>query len=182
MFETILGAASGGLLPALGALGGAVMRWVAARQQQAAERDKMAHELAMLEATAKIEDRRAEQRLAEMSRASEIQLAAIRAKGEADTQVEEQRALGLALQAQLAPSGNPRIDALNASVRPILTYWWCMVLYTVGKGLLVIALFADGRAPDAKTAASILMTDFDQAIVGSMLGFWFVDRALRKGR
>lgn len=164
----------------LGALGGAVMRYMTARQQQLAERDKMAHELAMLQASAAIEDRRAEQAMAQLKQASEAQLAAIRAKGDADTQVEEQRALGVALLAQLQPTGVPWIDGLNSSVRPILTYWHCLVLYTAAKTCLVLALAAAGQLGDWTAIAKVLITPFDEAIVGSMLGFWFVDRSLRK--
>jgi len=177
----LLDLSSGGVLGALGALGGAVMRYLTARQQQAAERDKMAHELSMLEASAKIEDRRAEQRLAELTQASEAQLAAIRAKGEADTQVEEQRSIGVALEAQLRPTGVRFIDALNASVRPVVTYWWCLILYTAAKAALLVALFAE-KTPTAAAVASALVTPFDQAIIGSILGFWFLDRALRRAR
>lgn len=170
------------LLGPLGAIGGAVARFVAAWQQQKAERERNAHELAMLQATAAIEDRRAEQRLVELSKASEAQLAAIRAKGDADTQVEETKALALALQAQLQPTGIRWVDALSSSVRPVTTYYWTVLLYGAAKVALVVSLFSAGQVPEAKQVAETLITPFDESIIGSILGYWFVDRSLRKGR
>lgn len=70
------------------------------------------------------------------------------------------------------------LNGINVSVRPILTYWWCIVLHTANKVLL--AAVAIQEKTGLRELAPIIYTDFDRAIVGSIIGFWFVDRALRQ--
>lgn len=70
------------------------------------------------------------------------------------------------------------LNGLNQSVRPILTYWWCVVLYTGNKAVLVTVAVQERVALSAMSP--IIYTEFDRAVVGSIIGFWFVDRALRK--
>ena len=90
----------------------------------------------------------------------------------------EMQAWADAIKGQATPSGVGWADALSASVRPVLTYWWCLVLYTAAKMIIIVsALQAD--MPLAAFAA-LLVTEFDTAIIGSLFSFWFVDRALRK--
>lgn len=85
-----------------------------------------------------------------------------------------------AAKAQATQTGNSFIDGLNASVRPVLTYWWCVILYTVHKSVLTyLALKSD--LPLDKVAGNVF-TEFDASVVASMIGFWFVDRAIRKLR
>ena len=48
---------------------------------------------------------------------------------------------------QLADSGRwylNVLNALNVSVRPVLTYWWCIVLYTAAKAILVYVAIDGG--------------------------------------
>ena len=85
-----------------------------------------------------------------------------------------------AAKAQATQTGVKFIDGLNASVRPILTYWWCVVLYTINKGVLMYLALKSN--PELSQVAGVVMTDFDAAVVASMIGFWFVDRAIRKLR
>ena len=85
-----------------------------------------------------------------------------------------------AIVGQGKPTGVPWIDALSSSVRPILTYWWCIVLYTGQKAILLYLMLTS----DA-TLASIadqVVTEFDRATIGSILSFWFLDRSLRRTR
>jgi hypothetical protein len=69
------------------------------------------------------------------------------------------------------------LNGINVSVRPFLTYWWCIVLHTGNKVLLAYIAIAE-KTPLAELSA-IIYTDFDRGVVGSIIGFWFVDRALR---
>lgn len=85
-----------------------------------------------------------------------------------------------AAKAQATQTGVKFIDGLNASVRPVLTYWWCVVLYTINKGVLMYLALKSN--PQLSEVAGVVMTDFDAAVVASMIGFWFVDRAIRKLR
>jgi len=69
------------------------------------------------------------------------------------------------------------LNGINVSVRPFLTYWWCIVLHTGNKMLLAYIAIAE-NTPLAELSP-IIYTDFDRGVVGSIIGFWFVDRALR---
>ncbi|CAB4158887.1 hypothetical protein UFOVP707_33 [uncultured Caudovirales phage] len=90
----------------------------------------------------------------------------------------EMEALVAAIQSQGKPSGVPWVDAVSSAVRPLLTIWWCLLLYTVYKGLL-IAVGVDDGLP-VKDLAPIVVDDFDRAVIGSIFSFWFVDRSLRR--
>lgn len=83
-----------------------------------------------------------------------------------------------ALKGQGAPSGIGWVDAVSATVRPVLTYWWCLLLYTANKVILVVVGLSE-RLPLAQFAPLVL-NDFDRAVVGSIIGFWFADRAIRR--
>lgn len=72
------------------------------------------------------------------------------------------------------------LNGINVSVRPFLTYWWCIVLHTGNKVLL--ASVAISESTPIKELAPIIYTDFDRGVVGSIIGFWFVDRALRANK
>jgi hypothetical protein len=85
-----------------------------------------------------------------------------------------------AAKAQATQTGIKFIDALNASVRPVLTYWWCVLLYTAHKGTLTFLALKNDLPLDQ--VAGTVFTTFDASVVASMIGFWFVDRALRKLR
>lgn len=82
-----------------------------------------------------------------------------------------------ALRAQTQVTGDKWLDRINVSVRPILTYWWCIVLYSSAKVLLAWSAYESSMG--AAEIADILITEFDRGVVGSIIGFWFVDRALR---
>lgn len=70
------------------------------------------------------------------------------------------------------------IDGLSASVRPVLTYYWCCGLY--GSAKLVYLVNAFTVATPLERYPEILISGFDQQVIGSMMGFWFMDRALRR--
>lgn len=82
-----------------------------------------------------------------------------------------------AIKGQGQMTGVPFIDALNQSVRPVVTYWW-MSLFTAYKiATIVAAIYAWSTLDDFITK---LWTAQDAGILAMILGFWFVDRALRK--
>jgi hypothetical protein len=82
-----------------------------------------------------------------------------------------------AVRAQGQITGDKWLDRLNVSVRPIITYWWCICLYTIYKSLMIWVGVTE-RLPLAQLAP-LIATDFDRGVVGSIIGFWFVDRSLR---
>ena len=82
-----------------------------------------------------------------------------------------------AIQAQAPPTGVGWVDALNASVRPVITYWW-MSLFTVWKACTVYIAFAEFVS--LQVFVDKLWTAQDAGVLAMILGFWFVDRAIRK--
>lgn len=123
------------------------------------------HEYRMTELQLKIDQARAAQALDLM-----------RVQGAIAQDAQELQAIVDAVREQARPSGVAWVDGLSSSVRPVLTYWWCMVLYTAAKIVLVI-----GAWPvEMPALAALLLTDFDRSIVASIIGFWFTDRVLRR--
>lgn len=89
------------------------------------------------------------------------------------------QALTAALEAQSRESiaAGGWVAALSASVRPVLTYWHCLIVYSAVKLAMWSAAMDTGAG--AFPALLQVYTQADSAIMGSMLGFWFVDRSLR---
>lgn len=131
-------------------------------------RDDRAHEIAMTRIQLEIDKARSEQA---------IDL--VHANAAVAAQTAEMGALVSALQDQFKPTGIRWVDALSATVRPVLTYWWCLVLYTAYKAVTILAALHGGA--DLAALAAMLATEFDRQVIGSVFSFWFVDRALRKG-
>ena len=113
------------------------------------------------------------------NRASQ-QLDLVHANAEMQDNAMDFQALMDAIKGQSVVTGIKWIDGLSSSVRPILTYWWCMVLYTSYKLVLLYSLL--NSHADLVTIAAQLITEFDRSILGSIFAFWFVDRALRKSK
>lgn len=126
------------------------------------------HELRMTELQLRIDEARAKHALDLAHAQAEIATAA----GEMDAWAE-------AIRAQSTRSGVPWVDALSSSVRPVLTYWWCLVLYTAAK-IITVIVAAQSGVPLGEFA-SIVVGEFDRMVIGSIFSFWFVDRSLRRG-
>jgi hypothetical protein len=155
------------MLELISVLGGGIFRLFPSILDFFHKKQEMDHELNLLDRQMALAKVQGEQKLAE-----------IQQQTEGDTERAWGNALTEAIKAQGAPSGIKWVDALSASVRPILTYWWAIGLYSTSKGIeIYIALLA---ATPIAAIAPILVTDFDRAVIGSVVGFWFADRALRK--
>jgi hypothetical protein len=152
-------------LELLGLLGGAVTRLLSFWAEYKKQKQDNEHELALLDRQTALEEIKHKNKITEIG-----------IQSDADIDVEWSKALSEALKP--ASSGVPFVDGLNALVRPFMTFWWCLVLYSVSKGFIIYASLQE--AMDAKQMASLVLTDFDFAVVGSILGYWFVDRGLRK--
>ena len=156
MIEQLLGPALGGMLRLL----------PEAMKIFTAKRDAD-HEYRMTLLQLEIDEVRADQ-----------QIDLVHAQGAIAADTAEMAAMVQALKAQGAASGVGWVDALSASVRPVLTFWWCLGLYTAYKAITVaVALRAEAGL---ETLAPVLVTDFDRSVVASIIGFWFTDRALRR--
>ena len=67
--------------------------------------------------------------------------------------------------------------SLSASVRPVVSYW-LLFIYTCSKCATLYMTLQSGTALAEAVRSSY--TEFDGAMLGSVLSFWFADRSLRK--
>lgn len=101
----------------------------------------------------------------------------VHAQGSVAVQTGEMQAYIEAIKGQARPSGVAWVDALNSSVRPVVTYWW-LALFTIYKGCAIVAACIDWVGLDV--FVSRIWTSHDAGVLSMILGFWFVDRAIRK--
>jgi hypothetical protein len=135
------------------------------------------HEARMLDLQMKADEQRAK---------LEVQKAEV--EGRIKMDLAEVQALIAATQAQATvfqKTGNKWLDALmvlaetaSTFVRPILTYWYCVLMYGAYKAAAFYLLLDQGG--NWKEAVTTLWTANDVAVMMSIIGFWFVDRAIRK--
>lgn len=163
------------MIELLGMLGGALVRLFPHFLGFLEKGRDLKYELARMEAEYKLETLRGANRVQE-----------IEAVGRAATDTSWADALVEALKGEsnrqpLKDTKNwwiNLLNGLNTSVRPLITYWWCIVLHT-GHKLVVISVGIQEKLPLAQFGP-LLYTDFDRGVVGSIIGFWFVDRQLRQ--
>lgn len=155
------------MLTLLSMLGGGLFRLVPFLVDFFKAKNDAEHEYRMTELQLKIDQARASQ---------QIDLA--HAQAEIAANVGEMQAWADAIKGQSTPTGVGWVDALSATVRPFLTYYWCVGLY--GSAKVIQVLVAQQAHTPLAGYVQILITEFDQQVIGSMLAFWFVDRALRK--
>ena len=120
------------------------------------------HELAIL-------DRQIEQqRLGHSQRLEEIQIAAVVAESQALYSYASH------------PTGSPRAEALQAPVRPVITYAFFLVFAVVKISALATLLQTDGI-----TMAAVLQATWDEethALFAAVMSFWFGSRQINKMR
>ena len=158
------------MIEILSLVGGAVARLAPSVLDFFKQGRDLKYELLRMDKELAMEETRAKNREAEIAAMSNFQV---------ETNWSE--AMGEAIRSQTKVTGDKWLDRINVSVRPILTYWWCIVLYTAHKMLLTVIVMT-GDHSNLLSVANVLYNDFDQAVCGSIIGFWFVDRALRKGK
>jgi hypothetical protein len=131
-----------------------------------AQRDRE-HEYRMTQLQLQIDQARAQQQLDLVHAQGAIAQAGTELQGLIDT-----------IQAQARATGIGWVDAVSSTVRPFLTFWWCVIQYTVYKSVLIWSALSV-RA-DLLTLAGIVCTEWDRGVIASMISFWFVDRSLRR--
>jgi hypothetical protein len=151
----------------LGLVAGGVFRLLPELLKHLASRRDADHEYRMIELQLRIDQARAAQALD-----------LVHAQGAMAADTAELQAWAEVVKGQGAGIGVRWVDALSATVRPVLTYWWCLVLYSTHKAVL-IGVGLSERLGLAQLAP-LLLTDFDRSVVASIIGFWFTDRALRR--
>lgn len=159
---------TGGLASLIGGvLGGAFRLGQAFLDAREKQRDRD-HELAMLRLNGEQAAAASEQKMREMGLAGDIQLAAAEVQALVD---------GVRAQANEAMAAGGWAARLSATVRPILTYL-LVLLYLGSKASAVAAAL---QAYDPVTALGRAYGPEDTAVLASILSFWFLDRAIRKG-
>lgn len=134
------------------------------------------HERLMLDLQMKADEKRAQ-----------LTMQAEEKRAETQQQIAELQAMvdAIKVQGQAAKrTGNKLIDFLlglgdflSASVRPVLTYWYCVVGYGAYKAATLYLVLQSGAS--LANAVTVLWTPNDHAVMFSIIGFWFVDRAIR---
>ena len=153
----ILGLVFGGLFR----LAPEIMKWLD-------RRDERRHELDMLEAQMQADRLRAEMAIKQIEAEAEV----ILGKAELD-------AIIAATKAQSQKTGVRWVDAINSLMRPLITFWWVIVLYTTS---MCAQFYALVWVYD-ENLVTALMTVFgapEKSMAASIVSFWFVDRALRR--
>lgn len=89
----------------------------------------------------------------------------------------EIEATGNAVVSQMTVTGIKFVDMMNFAVRPVLTYYWCLFLYTA----YLVASYIEITESGTNTVDAILQLfgDNEKSIVNSIITFWFMDRVLR---
>jgi hypothetical protein len=165
--ESLLTVASGGIW---GTLIGGLFRLVPAWFQMKDKDSERQHELAMVEAAARLEGLKAEsaQRAAQLNYQTAVDEGLLTSLTESIRQQTE-------MTASLGPGS--KVAALSASVRPIVTYW-LVLIYSVAH---FVFFFTEWKDTDSVHAAfKLVMTPDFFALVSGTINYWFLDRSLAK--
>lgn len=156
------------MIEILAMLGGGLLRLVPSLMDFFKAKRDAEHEYRMSQLQLQIDQARA---------AQQIDLA--HAQASIAMGVGEMTALQTALNAESSrPMTAGFLGWLSSSVRPVLTYWWCIGLYSAAKAIQIIVAI-DQKAQLA-AVVPLLVTEFDRSVIGAMMSFWFVDRTLTK--
>jgi len=98
-------------------------------------------------------------------------------QAEAGAEWEAMRA-AVEAQAREAAAAGGWVAKFSAAMRPMLTFYHAILLFTANKAALFYIAYAGSL--QWATAFTTIYGDFDRALVGSIVGFWFQDRALRR--
>lgn len=157
MIETLLGTIFGGAFR----MAPEILKWLD-------RKDERAHELAMFDKQLEADKQR-----------GQLAIDQINAQADASIGAAEVQAIIEATKAQAVQTGIKWVDAINSLMRPTITLWWVIVLYTAALVAQYIAVLDGGT--DFLQAILKLWGPDEKAIVASIISFWFVDRSLRKG-
>lgn len=155
MIITLLGGGLGGLL-----------RFVPEILKLFTEGKDREHEYRMTQLQLDIDKRRAT-----------LNLDLMHAQGNIQANSQDMQAYIAAIEAQAKPTGVPWVDALSASVRPVVAYWW-LTLFTVAKICLIVA--AIQHFTTIESFVSHIWTAEDAGFLSMILSFWYCDRTIRK--
>lgn len=81
-------------------------------------------------------------------------------------------------QAREARAAGGWVASFSAVMRPLLTFWHAILIYSLVK--LAGFWIAVDMGVDWRSVVEQLYTEFDRALLGSIVSFWFADRSLRR--
>ncbi len=138
------------------AIWGEVSTWLNNRQQHSQELERM-------KLQSQLDAARNEQQLASVKLQSELGIKTMEVQRDAALSQSDADAFTAAMKAASASTGVKWVDAWNGTIRPAYA--------TVALGLWVGTLAVRGWVP----------SDWDLSVMASVIGFFFADRALRRG-
>ncbi len=158
------------ILSALGGLATSLLPdlihgWLGTRQEQA----DRAQELAILRLQVEREQALGQREAA----AAAARLEEIGVQGES--------AESAALERRVATVGVGWVDALNASVRPVVTYGFFALFVGYQVVAVLAALDALGSVPSARLLAAVWSEEV-QGLFAGVMGFWFGNRSMQHAR
>lgn len=157
MIETLVGTLFGGLFR----MAPEILKWMD-------RKDERKHELAMFDKQLQADTLKGNQALEQIN----ANAAAAMGAGEIQALIE-------ATKAQAVQTGIRWVDGMNSLMRPLITFWWVIVLYTTA--LVSQYLFLIDQGSTVAEAILKLWGADEKALVASIISFWFVDRSLRRG-
>lgn len=157
MIESLIGSLFGGLFR----LAPELIKW-------ADRKDERKHELSMFDKQLDADKLKGDQAL-------------LLARTQADASIgaAEIQAIIEATKAQATQTGIKFVDAISALMRPVITFWWVIVLYSAALASRFAVLVQQEGATNIEAIIALWGPD-EKAIVASIISFWFVDRSLRK--
>jgi len=163
MLETLLGSLFGGLFRLVPEL----IKWLDLK-------DERKHELALIATNLEADKARAELKVLHGAQ----QLNSEELHGAQQLNSEELAALVEGVKAAATQTGVKWIDGLNALIRPWIAFQWVLVLWP--------AVIVSGIVMSVQSGANVLeaiQATFgpeEKAVCSSIVGFWYMDRSLRK--
>lgn len=156
MIETLVGTLFGGLFR----MAPEILKWMD-------RKDERKHELSMFDKQLEADRLKGNQALEQLN-----------AQAAATIGAAEIQAIIEATKAQATMTGIKLVDGINSLMRPLITFWWVVVMYSVALVAQYLVLVNAGG--DSLQAILKLWGPDEKAIVASIISFWFVDRSLRK--
>jgi len=151
----------------VGTLLGGIFRVVPEVMSMVDKKNERAHELSMFDKQIQADQLRAQ-----------LAMEAEKVRGEITMGAAELQAIIEATKSQGTLTGVKWVDAMSSLMRPLITFWWVIALYTAA----LFAQFYQMYEQKVATVEAILLLwgPDERAIVASIISFWFVDRSLRK--
>lgn len=152
----------------LGSLLGGVFRLAPELMKVYDRKNERSHELQMFDRQCNLEEKRGQQKLAEIG-----------AERDSALDISAMDALKMSIQQQtdmVKAAGSGFISALSASVRPVMTYYLLVLYGTVKAAYFYLAV---NSGVDVSTAITASWTNDDIALLSGVVNYYFLDRTIK---